>query len=46
MEIEQFSQRSEPSTIVVHYRRWLGRQDVVMRLEYAASERMLSCCFF
>ena len=23
-----------------HYRRWLGRQDVVMRLEYAAGERM------
>jgi transposase len=24
----------------VHYRRWLGCQDVVMRLEYAAGERM------
>jgi hypothetical protein len=24
----------------VHYRRWLGRQDLVMRLEYAAGERM------
>ena len=24
----------------VHYKRWLGRQDVVMRLEYAAGERM------
>ena len=23
-----------------HYRRWLGQQDVVMRLEYAAGERM------
>ncbi len=23
-----------------HYHRWLGRQDVVMRLEYAAGERM------
>ena len=23
-----------------HYRRWLARQDVVMRLEYAAGERM------
>jgi transposase len=23
-----------------HYRRWLGRQDVVMRLEYAAGERL------
>ena len=24
----------------MHYRRWLARQDVVMRLEYAAGERM------
>src|SRR5204862_4868559 len=24
----------------VHYRRWRARQDVVMRLEYAAGERM------
>jgi transposase len=24
----------------VHYRRWLGRQDVVMRFEYLAGERM------
>ncbi len=24
----------------VHYRRWLGQQDLVMRLEYAAGERM------
>ena len=24
----------------VHYRRWLGRQDVVMRLEYPAGERL------
>jgi transposase len=23
-----------------HYKRWLGRRDVVMRLEYAASERL------
>ena len=23
-----------------HYKRWLGRQDVVMRLEYAAGERL------
>jgi hypothetical protein len=37
---------TEPSTTrsrhaaTAHYKRWLERQDVAMRLEYAAGERM------